>query len=121
LRKGRSVTVAVALRAAPEVGRDDIRNLSGYHPLDGARVANLLPSIAEELGLAEQEGVVILSVRGGSTAASLGFRPGDIVVQVGREPISSVNQLERAVRERQRVWQIGVKRGDRILQLQIAG
>jgi S1-C subfamily serine protease len=113
--------VAVALRAAPQAGREDIRNLSGQHPLDGARVANLLPSIADELGVAEEEAVVILSVRSGSPAASLGFRPGDIVVKVGRTPISSVNQLERAVRERQRVWRVEVKRGDRFLQLQIAG
>jgi S1-C subfamily serine protease len=121
LRKGEPATVTLALRAAPQAGREDIRNLSGQHPLDGARVANLLPSIAEELGVVEQEGVVILSVRSGSPAASLGFRPGDIVMHVGRESISSVNQLERAVRERQRVWRIGVKRGERLLQLQIAG
>jgi Do/DeqQ family serine protease len=121
LRKGEPATVTLALRAAPQAGREDIRNLSGQHPLDGARVANLLPSIAEELGVVEQEGVVILSVRSGSPAASLGFRPGDVVMHVGRESISSVNQLERAVRERQRVWRIGVKRGDRLLQLQIAG
>jgi Do/DeqQ family serine protease len=121
LRKGQPTTVAVALRAAPQAGREDIRNLSGQHPLDGARVANLLPSIADELGVAEEEGVVILSVRSGSLASSMGFRPGDIVVNVGRAPISSVNELERAVRQRQRVWRIEVKRGDRILQLQIAG
>jgi Do/DeqQ family serine protease len=121
LRKGQPVTVAVALRAAPQAGREDIRNLSGQHPLDGARVANLLPSIADELGLADEEGVVILSVRSGSLAASLGFRPGDVVVRVGRTSISSVSQLERAVRERQRVWRVEVKRGDRVLQLQIAG
>jgi Do/DeqQ family serine protease len=120
LRKGRAMTVALELRAAPQVGREDIRNLSGQHPLDGARVANLLPSIAEELGVAEQEGVVILSVRRGSPAA-MGFRPGDIVVQVGHEAITSVNQLERTVRERQRVWRIDVKRGERLVQLQIAG
>jgi Do/DeqQ family serine protease len=121
LRKRQPVTVAVALRAAPQAGREDIRNLSGQHPLDGARVANLLPSIADELGVAEEEAVVILSVRSGSPAASLGFRPGDIVVKVARTPISSVSQLERAVRERQRVWRIEVKRGERFLQLQIAG
>jgi Do/DeqQ family serine protease len=121
LRKGRPMSVALELRAAPEVGREDIRNLSGQHPLDGARVANLLPSVAEELGVVEQEGVVILSVRRGSPAASLGFRPGDIVVEVGRVAISSVNQLERTLRERQRVWRIEVKRGERIVQLQIAG
>jgi Do/DeqQ family serine protease len=121
LRKSQPVAVALALRAAPQAGREDIRNLSGQHPLDGARAATLVPAIADELGVAEEEAVVILSVRRGSPAASLGFRPGDIIVKVGRTPISSVNELERAVRERQRVWRIQVKRGDRLLQLQMAG
>jgi Do/DeqQ family serine protease len=120
-RKGRRLMVEISLQPAPKVGRDDVRNLSGSHPLDGARVANILPSIADELGLDEQEGVVILSVRDGSVAANLGFRAGDIVVQVGRERIDSVNELERLVKERQRLWQVAVKRGGQILQLQVPG
>jgi Do/DeqQ family serine protease len=120
-RKSRRLTVEIALQAAPKVGRDEVRNLSGSHPLDGARVANILPSIADELGLDDQEGVVILSVRDGSVAANLGFRAGDIVVQVGRERIDSVNELERLVKERQRLWQVAVKRGGQILQLQVPG
>ena len=51
--------------APPQAGRDDVRNLSGAHPFDGARVANILPGVADELGLEEQDGVVILSVRPG--------------------------------------------------------
>ena len=86
----------VALRAAPQAGKDDVRNLSGAHPFDGARVANILPGVADELGLEEQEGVVILSVRQGSTAARLGFQPGDVILQVGREKIATVTELEGA-------------------------
>ncbi len=63
VRKGRRLTVDIALRAAPHAGRDDVRNLSGVHPFDGARVSNILPSVADELGIDEREGVVILSVR----------------------------------------------------------
>ena len=43
VRKGRQLAVDVALRAAPQAGKDDVRNLSGEHPFDGARVANILP------------------------------------------------------------------------------
>ena len=76
MRKGQRLAVEVALRAAPQAGKDDVRNLSGAHPFDGARVANILPAVADELGLEEQEGVVILSVRPDSTAARIGFQPG---------------------------------------------
>jgi Do/DeqQ family serine protease len=120
-RKGRPVAVTVALQPAPRAAREEAKNLSGQHPFDGARVASLGPAVAEELGLDEQEGVVILSVRNGSIAAGLGFRPGDIILQVGREKVESVGDLERLVRERARLWQIAVKRGDRVLQLQVPG
>jgi Do/DeqQ family serine protease len=121
VRDGRRTSVDVVLRAAPKAGRDDVRDLSGAHPFDGARVANLLPSIADELGVAEQEGAVVLSVRRGSTAARLGFQPGDVIVQVGRATIATVAQLEAAIRERQRVWQVVFKRGNQVLRLQVSG
>ena len=121
MRNGKPVSVNLALKAAPAPGKDDIRNLSGKHPFDGARVANLLPSIADELGLDETTGAAIISVRQGSVAARLGFQPGDIIVQVGRKPIANIADLETAVRDRQPVWALGVKRGDQLLQVQVPG
>ena len=121
IRKGHKLTLPVALRAAPPVGKDDLRNLTGVHPLDGARVANILPATADELGLEDQEGVVIVAVTEGSTAARLGFRAGDIIVQVGRKRIETVVELEAALRARQQLWQIALKRGEQIIQLQVPG
>jgi len=121
IRKGKPASVTVALKPAPQATREDVRNLSGQHPFDGARVVNIGPAVAEELGLEEAQGVVILSVRAGSIAANLGFRAGDVIVQVGREQIGSVTELERLVKERQRVWSIAVRRGERLLQLQVQG
>jgi len=121
IRKGRRISLTLPLRAAPEPTREDVRNLSGPHPFDGARVANLLPSMAEELGLEDQEGVVVvLSVRNGSTAANI-FRPGDIIVRVGDQRIETVNDLDRVLAQRPRIWQITLKREDRVLQFQFMG
>lgn len=121
LRKGRPLDVDIALLAPPRGGKDDVRNLSGRHPLDGARVSNILPALADEMGLDETEGVVILSVRNGSIAQGLGFRKGDIVVEVGGKKIADVSELEVAVSERQRRWAVSVNRGGQILQLQVPG
>ena len=121
LRKGRTVSVNLPLKAAPPLGRDDVRNLSGSHPFDGARVVNLNPALAEEIGLDDQpNAVAILSVRSGSTAANI-FRPGDVVLRIGDKAIESVNDLDRVLRDRQRIWRIAIKRGDRVLQFQFAG
>ena len=60
-------------------------------------------------------------MRPDSTAARLGFQPGDVIEQVGREKIETVSELEAVLKERQRVWQIVVKRGNQTMRLQLAG
>ena len=120
VRKRQRLSINLPLKAPPAPTRDDVRNLSGPHPFDGARVANLLPSMAEELGLEDQEGVVILSVRSGSTAANM-FRPGDIILRIGDQLIDDVSDLDRILQKRPRVWTITLKREERILQFQFMG
>ncbi|HJU31598.1 MAG TPA: PDZ domain-containing protein, partial [Hyphomicrobiaceae bacterium] len=121
VRRGRQLSAEVALRAAPQAGKDDVRNLSGAHPFDGARVANILPAIADEIGLEDQDGVVILQVRPQSRAARIGFQTGDIIQQVGQNKIESVKDLEGALRERQQVWLVLLKRGNQQVRLQLGG
>ena len=43
IRKGQPVDISMALLAPPKGGKEDVKNLSGNHPLDGARVSNILP------------------------------------------------------------------------------
>jgi len=121
LRKAQVVTLTLALKSAPPPGKDDLRNLSGKHPLDGARVANLLPSITDEYAIDETSGAAILSVRPGSISARLGFQPGDVILAVGNQPVGTVLDLEAAMRERQRLWDLTVKRGGQLLNLQVPG
>ena len=82
IRKGRRVPINVALTAAPKAGKDDVRNLTGVHPFDGARVSNIVGATADELNLEDDEGVVILSVRPNSIAANIGFKTGDIIRKI---------------------------------------
>jgi Do/DeqQ family serine protease len=119
VRRGQRTTLEVALRAAPRLGKDDARELSGDHPFDGATVANIQPGVADDLGIEYQPGVVLLAVRPNSTAARLGFRAGDVVLQVGRERITSLGQLARVVSRSQSWWLVVVRRGDRVLRLEL--
>jgi S1-C subfamily serine protease len=91
------------------------------HPFDGAKISNLSPALSDELGLEDQDGVVVLSVRQGSTAQRLGFQPGDIIVQVSREAVANVVDLERLLGQKQRSWALGINRGGRLMQLQVQG
>jgi Do/DeqQ family serine protease len=120
LRAGKAQKVALQLVAPPEARREDVRNLAGPHPFDGARVSNVVPSLADELGIDEEGGVVVLSVRPGGIASRI-FQPGDLILEVAGRAIGSVSDLEAAVATRQRVWQLTFKRGDKVLELQVRG
>ncbi len=121
IRDRRRIKLDLAVEPAPRPTKGDIRNLTGQHPLDGARVVNLYPPLADELGLEDTEGVVIVEVSANSVAERLGFRPGDVIASVGDVGISSVEQLEPMLQGRRRLWQMSVKRGGRLLQLQVPG
>jgi Do/DeqQ family serine protease len=121
IRDGKRMTVEVPLLPAPKPGKDDIRNLSGNHPFDGARVSNILPSVADELNLDETDGVVIVAVRSGGVAARLDFQPGDIIVQINNEKITDVIALDQLTRTPQPKWSVTIKRAGRLMKLQMSG
>jgi Do/DeqQ family serine protease len=121
VRRGERSTLEVMLRAAPPADPGDVRDLAGAHPFDGASVSNIVPGAADDLGVDVQQGVVLLSVRPNSTAARLGFRTGDVVVQVGRDRIANVSQLEGVLQVRQQSWLVLVRRGNQVLRLQLGG
>ncbi len=123
VRGNRSGTRNIALRLAapPEIPRRDTRRLEGNHPLTGVTVANLSPALTTELNLDPLlSGVVVLRVERGP-ASRLGLRPGDIVAEIAEHDIESTRQLARILRQDRREWQIGVRRGGRILRVMARG
>ena len=82
---------------------------------------NLLPGVADELGIDETEGVAILSVQPRSYAARLRLRPRDVIVSVQERRITSIRDLEKVLQERPRVWILGIKRAGRLLNVQVPG
>jgi Do/DeqQ family serine protease len=121
MRNAKRMTMEVRLEPAPKPGKDDVRNLAGQHPFDGVRVATLLPALSDELGIGDDSGVVVVQVRPGSLAARLGFRPGDVVTQVGDKDIGTLAALDEVLKTRPREWQVAIKRGGKILTLQVPG
>ena len=119
LRDGRALTVRLPLVAIPPLERDDVRNLSGNHPLDGARVANLVPAIADQIDMPEGDGVVILKVIPGSYAASLGLRPRDVILELDGARIEAIADLEQALSGQPRYWELAVRRGDRVFRVRV--
>ena len=109
LRDGRRLTLT-ATAEAPPGGAPDPRELTGRHPLSGARVVTLTPSTAEASGLDPfADGVFIQALDRRGVAARIGFRPGDIIDEVNGQAIREAAQLDRAMAQSQ-TWVIGVER-----------
>ncbi|MFL6828116.1 MAG: DegQ family serine endoprotease [Bradyrhizobium sp.] len=121
LRAGKTVKLAVPLETVPDTGRNEIV-LSGRSPLQGAKVANISPAVADELHLdADTAGVVITDLADGGTAAGVGFQKGDIIMSVNNEKIAKTADLEKATRESARLWRITLVRGGRQINVTLGG
>jgi len=82
-------------------------------PFLGAKIANLSPALAEELGIdVEAKGVVVTAVEGGSTADSFGLQKGDIVVMVNSIRIETTHDLVNVISKPSRLWRLTIQRGD---------
>jgi serine protease Do len=72
----------------------------------GLDVRPVTPDIARQLNLRGGEGVVIFSVEDDSAAAEAGLQRGDVIREVNRQRVRSVQDFDRATRD--------VKEGDRV-------
>src|SRR2546423_1719975 len=121
LRTAKTVKLAWPLETVPDTGRNEIV-LSGRSPLQGAKVANISPAVADELHLdADTAGGVITDLADGGTAAGVGFQKGDIIMSVNNEKIAKTADLEKATRESARLWRITLVRGGRQINVTLGG
>lgn len=122
LRGGKEQTLALRLIGPPEDPPRQETTLAGRTPLSGAKVANLNPALVEELRFdGADSGVVVLEVGRGSPAASLGLRPGDVVLSVNNVDIRRVGDLDSVLSGQARRWTIAVRRGDQTLTTTVGG
>jgi serine protease Do len=73
----------------------------------GMTVQRLTPQIAESLGLDKAEGVVVTAVEPGSAADEAGIRRGDVIMEIDRKPIRSVDEYKKSV--------AGIRKGKGVL------
>jgi len=121
IRQGGEMVVPVALQALAETPRDEVQ-IRSRSPFLGATVANLSPALADELRLDPQsQGVVVTAVADGSTAQSIGFQPGDVVLSVNNQKIAKSADLERIANAGSRQWRITIERGSQQISVMFSG
>jgi len=114
MRKGEQLELPVKLTPAPREPEPDETVLEGEQPLTGARVANLSPALGEELSVSGWKGVVIVGIKRGSFARSLGLKPGDIIARINGSEIENVAQLREIVSAEHDAWELTVERDGKV-------
>jgi Do/DeqQ family serine protease len=104
IRDGEDKSLTVKLDEAR--ARSDERNARAAAGEDdkaalGVSVAPLTPELANRLGLKDRDakGVVIQDVNPDGRAADAGLRPGDVIEQVNRKRVESLDDLREAVKD----------------------
>ncbi|HTV36091.1 MAG TPA: Do family serine endopeptidase [Xanthobacteraceae bacterium] len=120
-RQGKQMVVSVALQPLPETPRQEVE-IRAASPFRGLTVANLSPALADELRLDQDaQGVVVTAVADGSTAQSIGFQPGDILVSVNSQKIERSADLDRIANSGSRSWRITIRRGNQQISVMFSG
>jgi len=80
----------------------------------GIGVQTLTPEIAKQLGYENETGVVITQVESGSPAAEAGLRRGDLIKEVNRREVRSVEDLKKEIENAENgdVLALLVRRGE---------
>jgi len=65
----------------------------------GLALRELTPQMARRLGLPAGEGLLVAGVRPDSPAAAAGVHPGDVILEVNRQKVSSVQEAQELVRK----------------------
>ena len=121
IRGGKPQKLSVALETAPDSDRNEI-TLAARSPFQGATVANISPAVADELHLdADTEGVVVTELSDDSTAATVGFQKGDIILAVNSKKISKTGDLDKVTRDQSRLWRITLLRGGQQINVTLGG
>ncbi|MGH7166623.1 MAG: PDZ domain-containing protein, partial [Nitrospiraceae bacterium] len=97
MRNGHEKELTVTVGEQPDsVKVASAGDTAGEHALAGLEVQNLDPKTARELGLqGKTRGVVIVNVEPDSTGERAGLTQGDVIREINRKPISSVQDFEK--------------------------
>ncbi|PYV66953.1 MAG: hypothetical protein DMG96_40855 [Acidobacteria bacterium] len=103
VREGTERDYAVTLGKQPADKNDSCWESGGNSAdriLDGVSVETLTPEIAHEFGISRTtKGVLVQRVDPDSDAAQAGLEPGDVILEVDRHAVTTVEQLRRYINE----------------------
>jgi serine protease Do len=95
--QAQGIGFAIAIDTAKPIAEELISKGRVAHAYMGISYITLSPSVALQLGVQAQQGVLVRQVVRGSPAAQAGIRPGDIIVAVDGTKLVSDSDLARVL------------------------
>jgi serine protease Do len=99
MRDGKQMDVKIVLAERPKelkAGTEQQPQQEQYQKL-GLSVQDLTPDLADQLGYQNDEGVVVTEVAGGSPAEQAGLKAGDLIKEVNRMKVRTVEEFKTAI------------------------
>lgn len=98
-REGKMIQVELTIQEAPRERQKKSQQASvsalTSHPLAGVVFDDVTSALARQMDLPVNSGVVVTDIEEGSLAESSGLQPGDVVLELNRQPITDFVALQR--------------------------
>jgi serine protease Do len=99
VRDGKPIQVELVVQEAPreraKKSQADAGSASTAHPLAGVVFDDVTPPLARQMDLPVNSGVVVTDIEEGSLAESSGLQPGDVVLELNRQPVKDFGSFQR--------------------------
>ncbi|MCA1958569.1 MAG: Do family serine endopeptidase [Nitrospira sp.] len=99
IRDGRPYQAELVIQEAPRERAKKTQlsssAASAVHPLSGVVFDDITVSLARQMDLPVTSGVVVTDIEEGAPAEVSGLQPGDVILELNRQPVSSFFTLQR--------------------------
>ncbi|MBI4595040.1 MAG: DegQ family serine endoprotease [Candidatus Tectomicrobia bacterium] len=112
LREGQEMFIPIKL----EEMRDKVKDQPSREGKWGIMAREITPEIAKGLGIKEEKGVIVTEVKENSLADKAGVRRGDIILEINRKGVKTLEEFQQRVDELKEgdYYLLLVKRGESI-------
>src|SRR5690242_7279495 len=99
IREGKQYQADLVIQEAPRERMKKSQTASSAvstaHPLAGIVFDDVTPPLARQMDLPVNSGVVVTDIEEGSSAESSGLQPGDVILELNRQPIPNFSTFQR--------------------------
>jgi serine protease Do len=99
VRESKLIQVELVVQEAPreraKKSQADAGSASTSHPLAGVVFDDVTQPLARQMDLSVNSGVVVTDIEEGSLAESSGLQPGDVVLELNRQPVKDFGSFQR--------------------------